>query len=386
MCETNPVPLSEPYLAGNEWAYIKEALESNWVSSGGPFVDRFERELATSVGAGFAVATVNGTAALHVSLLLCGIGPGDEVVISDLTFIAAANAVRYTGAHPVFVDADWRSWQMNVDKLDHFLARNCESTRGGLRNRYTGRIVRAIMPVHILGSVCDMPAIVELGNRYGLVVIEDATESLGASCQGRAPGTFGRCAGLSFNGNKIITTGGGGMIITNDEDLATRARYLTTQAKDDPLEFVHSEVGYNYRLPNVLAATGCAQLEQLRGFVARKREIARAYTEAMSGLAGVTPMREPPGVFSTYWLYTVHIDEGEAGTGSRDVMRAMATAGIQTRPLWQPMHRSPAQSDAFATDCSVADTLNRECLSLPCSTGLAPREQHRVIDTLSRCI
>lgn len=380
--DTGSIPLSVPHLAGNEWAYVKDCLDTNWVSSAGPFVDRFEREMAKAAGTKYAVATVNGTAALHIALLLAGVGPGDEVVVSDLTFIAPANAVRYVGAFPVFVDAEPNYWQMDVQKLKDFLEHGCEATQQGLRNQATGRKVKALLPVHILGSVCDLGAILELGNRFGLPVIEDATECLGAKYGGNPAGSLGFMGCFSFNGNKILTTGGGGMLVTNNESLAQRARYLTTQAKDDPLEFIHGELGYNYRLPNVLAAIGCAQLEQLDKFVARKREIAASYTAALKGLPGVEPMREPPGTFSTFWLYTISIDKSLASLGSRDLMMALHAKGVQTRPLWQPMHLSPAQRNAFATDCAIAERLNRQSLSLPCSVGLTHVAQATVSEMI----
>ncbi|HZJ50135.1 MAG TPA: LegC family aminotransferase [Actinomycetota bacterium] len=377
MSET-PIPLCVPHLAGNEWLYVKECLDTNWVSSVGLFVDRFEREMAEVADTKYAVATVNGTAALHTALMLAGVEPGDEVLVSDLTFIAPANAIRYMGAHPVFVDAEPDYWQMDVRKLKDFLERGCDTTARPLRNKATGRRVRALLPVHILGSVCDMGSIVELGNRFGLPVIEDATEALGAKYGGHPAGSLGVIGCFSFNGNKILTTGGGGMLVTNDETLAQRARYLTTQAKDDPQEFVHGEVGYNYRLPNVLAAIGCAQLEQLDRFIARKREIAAAYTDALADLPGVAPMREPLETFSTFWLYTICLDEPRARLGSRDLMKALNIEGIQARPLWQPMHMSPAHPGASATDCTVAERLNRECLSIPCSAGITEPQQQTV--------
>jgi perosamine synthetase len=376
------IPLSVPHLAGNEWAYVKEALDTNWVSSAGPFVERFEAEIAEALGARFAVATVNGTAALHVALQLCGVGPEDEVVMSDLTFIAPANAVRYLGAWPVFIDAEPRYWQMDVDKLESFFKNDCLATGDGLRNRHTGRIVRAVMPVHILGSVCDMDPIVELAERYGLEIVEDATESLGAIHRGKAPGTFGRMGCLSFNGNKIITTGGGGMIVTDDEELVRRAHYLTTQAKDDPVEFVHGEVGYNHRMPNVLAAIGCAQLELLPRFVERRRGIAAIYRQAFEEHDGLEFLAEPPGTTCTFWMSTVRFIGSQDKKTSRKVLRHLESEGVQARPLWQPMHRSPAHREAFAPDCAVADALNAECLSLPSSADLRELDVERVAQSV----
>lgn len=376
------IPLSVPYFAGNEWEYVKKCLDTNWVSSAGPFVEKFEREMAAAVGSKYAIAVVNGTAALHIALILAGVEPGDEVVVSDLTFIAPANAIRYLGANPVFIDAEPEYWQMDVQKLRDFLEKTCEFSIRGLRNKTTGRMLRAILPVHILGSICDMNPILELAEKFGIPVIEDATECLGARYGERSAGSLGSIGCFSFNGNKILTTGGGGMIVTDDENIARRARYLTTQAKDDSIEFIHRAVGYNYRLPNILAALGCAQLENLQAFIARKRKIAASYTKDLADLPGIIPMREPPGTFSTFWLYTIRLESSVSKLDSRDLIRSLETKGIQTRPLWQPMHLSPAQSGAFATDCSNAECLNRECLSLPCSVGLLSKDQNRVIEMI----
>ena len=379
-----PIPLCVPHLEGNEWAYVKECLDSNWVSSVGGFVERFENDLARVTGTSHAVATVNGTSALHIALLVCGVKPGDEVIVSDLTFIAPANAVRYTGAHPVFVDAEANYWQMDVGKLRDFLETQCAATSKGLVNRSTGRRVAALLPVHILGGVCEMEAILDLGERFALPVIEDATECLGAKVGARSAGSLGRIGCFSFNGNKILTTGGGGMLVTNDKALAERARYLTTQAKDDPLEFVHGAVGYNYRLTNVLAAMGCAQLERLDSYVARKRRIAERYREALSGLPGINVPREREGTFNTFWMYTIKVRHRSGHADSRELLRALDAEGIQTRPLWQPLHLSPAHRGATATDCSIAVQLSRECLSLPCSVSLSEPDQDAVIEAVKR--
>ena len=380
------IPLSVPYFAGNEWEYVKKCLDTNWVSSAGPFVERFEREMAKAVGSKYAVATVNGTAALHVALLLAGVKPGDEVAVSDLTFIAPANAIRYVGAHPVFIDAEPEYWQMDVQKLKDFLGKGCELSVKGLRNKTTGRMVRAILPVHILGSVCDMNPILEMAEQFSITVIEDATECLGARYRERSAGSIGRIGCFSFNGNKILTTGGGGMIVTDDEHIASRARYLTTQAKDDSVEFIHGAVGYNYRLPNILAALGCAQLEKLQEFTARKREIATAYTADFAAIPGIFPMREPPGTFSTFWLYTIRMESARGKLDSRDLMRILETKGIQTRPLWQPMHLSPAQLGEFSTNCLVSESLNLECLSLPCSVGLSEQARNLVVSSIKEVL
>jgi len=374
------VPLSVPELQGNEWTYVKQCLDTGWVSSAGGFVERFERSVADAVGARHSVATVNGTAALHIALLVAGVEPGDEVLVSTLTFIAPANAIRYVGAWPVFVDAEPDYWQMDPAKALHFLERECEWRAGALHNRATDRRVRAVIPVHILGHPVDLDPLREACRKYGLAMIEDATESLGAEYRGRPVGHLGDIACFSFNGNKLITTGGGGMLVTDDAAVAQRARYLTTQAKDDPVEYVHGAVGYNYRLTNLQAALGVAQMERLGAHVAAKRRIAAAYDDALQAVPGITPMREALWAQSAWWMYTVLVDERAYGIDARELMRRLERDRIQTRPLWQPLHRSAPYVTAYATDCSVAERLNRLALSLPCSVGLTPADQERVVE------
>lgn len=374
------VPLCVPEIRGNEWKYIKECIDTSWVSSVGSFVDRFEEELAAYVGTKYAVATVNGTAALHMALLVAGVQPDDEVLLSTLTFIAPANAIRYAGAWPVFIDAEPDYWQMDPQKVVNFLNEECEWHHGQLRNKVTGRRVKAIMPVHILGHPCDMDPILEAARKYNLVVIEDATESLGAKYKGQMAGHLGDIACFSFNGNKIITTGGGGMIVTDNEAWAQKAKYLTTQAKDDALEYVHHEIGYNYRLTNIQAAMGCAQLEQLREYIVTKRQIAARYDQAFEGVPGITPMREAAWASSIKWMYTVLVDEAQFALDSRALLRQLGQIKIQTRPLWQPLHLSQAHKKSQSYHCDVAEQLNQEALSLPCSVGLTASEQERVIE------
>jgi perosamine synthetase len=380
------IPLSTPELRGNEWAYVKECLDTGWVSSVGAFVERFERAMAAHAGSPFAVATVNGTSALHTALMAAGVAPRDEVVVSTLTFIAPANAIRYVGAWPVFIDAEPLYWQMDTEKLAEFLDKSCRWRNGSLYNRTTGRRVRAEIPVHILGHPVDMNPVLDLCRKYGLAVIEDASESLGSLYRGAAPGSFGDAGCFSFNGNKIVTCGGGGMLVTHNQDWAQRARYLTTQAKDDEVEYVHKHIGFNYRLTNLTAALGLAQLEQLASFVEAKRSIAARYEQALAGAPGITPMREAPWARSSYWMYTVLVDAVEAGAGSRDLLRALGSAGVQTRPLWQPLHLSPAHERSFRTDCSVSERLYRDALSLPCSAGLDYDSQTAVIEALQSAL
>jgi len=296
------IPLCTPAIRGNEWKYVKECLDTTWVSSVGAYVDRFERAVAEAVGTKNAVATSSGTSALHVALLVAGIQSDDEVLVSTLTFIAPANAIRYVGAFPVFVDAEATYWQMDPAKVKDFLENQCHWREGALVNRQTGRRVRAILPVHILGHPVDMDPILELARKYELVVIEDATESLGALYKDKSVGQLGDIACFSFNGNKLITTGGGGMLVTNNERWAQRAKHLTTQAKDNPVEYVHTEIGYNYRLTNIQAAMGVAQMEQLDSFIEVKRSIAKSYDEALGEIPGITSMREADWACSVFWM------------------------------------------------------------------------------------
>ena len=382
--DSSTIPLSVPELGGNEWQYVKECLDTNWVSSAGPFVGRFEQSLAEYVGAKHAVATVNGTAAIHIALVIAGVQPDDEVLVPALTFIAPANAVRYAGAWPVFMDVEPNHWQLDPQKVLDFVEQQCDWSNGKLINKATQRRVRAILPVHILGHPCDLDALNEIAGKYELAVVEDATESLGARYKARMLGSQSSIACFSFNGNKIITTGGGGMIVTGNDAWAERARYLTTQAKDDPFEYVHNEVGFNYRLTNIQAALGCAQMEQIESFVNRKREIAATYNRELQHVRGVGFMKEAPWAFSSSWLYTVRIDEQEYGVDSRTLLKELNQQGIQSRPLWQPMHHSPAHHDSQSFNIEIADAVHREAVSLPSSVGLNELDQERVISAIRR--
>lgn len=376
------IPLSVPEMRGKELAYLRECIETNWVSYVGPFVSRFEEQMARFTGMQHAVATNSGTAALHIALLVAGVKPGDEVLVSDLTFIAPANAIRYVGAFPVFMDATLKYWQMDADKVSEFLKKECEVNGRGVRNRKTGRPVTAIVPVHILGHPVDMKPILAVAKRYGLWVIEDATEALGGKYRGKMIGALGDIACFSFNGNKIITTGGGGMLTTDNEEWAGRAKYLTTQAKDDQIEYVHHEIGYNYRLTNLQAAVGVGQMENLDEYIRIKRGIAERYAKSLAEIPGITLPTEASWAFSTFWLYTVLVDEKYFGMDSRALQRALADRNIQARPLWAPIHEQLPYRDCLSYRIEVTSHLYREALSLPCSVGLSETDQQRVIDTL----
>jgi perosamine synthetase len=380
----NMIPLCVPQISGREWDYVKDCLDTGWVSSVGSYVDRFEQMLAGWTGSKYAIATVNGTAALHIALLVAGVQPDDEVITSDLTFIAPANAIRYVGAYPVFIDADPAYWQMDPARLADFLHKDCHYQQGQLRNKATGRQVSALLPVHVLGHPVDIEPLVTLARQFNLKVIEDATEALGTRYKNRPAGSFGDIACFSFNGNKLITTGGGGMIVTDQPALAKQAKYLTTQAKDDPVEYIHSVIGYNYRLTNVLAAIGCAQMEQLESFVDSKRETAEFYRTALADVPGITYMPEADWAHSSFWMYTVLIDETRFGMSSRGLLRALSQAGIQARPLWQPMHQSKVFAGLGSWDCPVSERLNATALSLPCSVGVTRAQLAKVCERIAQ--
>lgn len=374
------IALCEPLFAGNEWTYVKECLDTAWVSSGGAYVGAFEQKIAAFVGAPHAVATVNGTSAIHVALLATGVECGDEVLVSSMTFIAPANAIAYIGAFPIFVDADPHTWQMDPARVVAFLRDECERRPQGTFNRRTGRRIGAIVPVHILGQPVDLDPILAAAAEAGVPVVEDATESLGASYKGTAVGTIGLAGCLSFNGNKLITTGGGGMVVTRDEAVARRVRHLTTQAKMSRDEYQHDEVGFNYRLTNVQAAIGVAQAEQLPAYIAAKKRSAAIYDSAFADMAGISPMPRPTHSESVAWLYTVEISGDTAG--ARDLQAHLASRGIETRPLWEPMHMSRAHRGAQVLGGGVAAALFRNCLSLPSSVGLTDAQRASVVEAI----
>lgn len=376
------IPLCVPEIRGNEWAYVRECLDTGWVSSVGSYVTRFEGMLAQLSGKKHAIATVNGTAALHVALMCAGVEADDAVIVSDLTFIAPANAIRYLDAHPIFIDCDREYWQIDPVQIRRFCERSCTLKNGVLHETATGRRVRAILPVSVLGHPVDLDAIRQIAATYGLQLIEDATESLGTLYRGSPAGSTADISCFSFNGNKLVTTGGGGMLCTDDDAIATRARYLTTQAKDDPIEYVHGAVGYNYRLTNVQAAIGVAQIEKLDEYIAVKRANAALYTELLADVPGIRPPSEASYARSTYWLYTVLVDEATFGMSSRALLKFLADRRIQSRPLWQPMHLSPAMRGETSDGGPVAETTCRDALSLPSSVGLSAQELEEVVSSI----
>lgn len=362
--------LHEPQFNGSEWTMVKDCLDTGWVSTAGAYVNAFEAALSTYCGAEHAVATVNGTAALQVCLLLAGVRPGDEVLVPSLTFVATANAVTYCGATPHFVDSNHRTLGVDAEKLADYLKANTREEDGVTINVATGRPVRALVGMHVFGHAIDLDAVVELCQRHAIVFVEDAAESLGSYYNGRHTGNRGAVAALSFNGNKIVTTGGGGAVLTNDAGLAARARHLTTTAKvAHPWDYDHDCVGFNYRLPNINAALGCAQMACLDERVDKKRQLAARYAAAFADIDGIDFFREPEGRKSNYWLNAVLLSPALAPRRDAFLETAIA-AGFQVRPAWKPMHELPMFADCPRMDLSVTTDLRARLINLPSSPQL----------------
>lgn len=358
------IPLHAPVFAGHEHAYVADTIDSTFVSSVGAFVDRFEREVAAYTGSPRAVATVNGTAALHVALTLAGVRPGDWVITQPLTFVATCNAIAYCHAEPVFVDVDRHTLGLSPLALEAWLQEHAQVGDDQLcRVKDSGAVIRACVPMHTFGHPADLNGLVAVCARWKLALVEDAAESLGSFYHDRHTGTFGQLGTLSFNGNKIITTGGGGMILSN-EAIGSRAKYLTTTAKrPHPHEFVHDELGYNYRLPNINAALGCAQLEQLEGFVAVKRELAARYASHFQG-SDLQFLTEPANCRSNYWLNAVICQD----RAQRDaLLQATNDQGVMTRPIWALMNHLPMYANCRKGDLTNAQWLEARVVNLPSS-------------------
>ena len=362
-----PKALHEPIFAGNEWEYLKECLDSTFVSSVGKFVDRFENDLARYTGANYAVATVNGTSALHIALKLAGVVSGDEVLIPALTFVATANAVVFCNAVPHFVDSEESTLGIDVTKLRRYLRVNTKFVDGLCVNTLSGRIIRAVVPMHTFGHPVDMDSLMDLASEFNLALVEDAAESLGSTYKGAQTGTMGKLGVLSFNGNKTITTGGGGAILTNDPELARQAKHLTTTAKlPHAWEYRHDEVGFNYRMPNINAALGCAQLEQLPQFLTSKRDLFLRYQEAFKTVGGVHLMSEPKDCLSNYWLQTIILVENNSV--HRDtILAATISAGYMTRPTWVLINELTPFLKMPSMDLSGSSSLSKRAINIPSS-------------------
>lgn len=366
----SPAALHEPVFAGQEIKYLSECIETGWVSSVGRFVDRFEQQLAEYTGARHAIAVVNGTAALHAALLTVDVDAGSEVLVPALTFIGTVNPIVYCGATPHFIESSPDTLGVDPDALVRYLADVAVVSGGVCRNRLTGARISALLPVHIFGHPLDMDALNEVASRFSLPVVEDAAEAIGSYDKGRHAGTLGSVGTLSFNGNKTITTGGGGAILTNDTVLAGRIKHLSTTARvAHRWQFLHDMVGYNYRLPNINAALGCAQLEQLNGFIARKRRLTELYAAAFEKNPGLRLIREPDGTQSNYWLQSIMLDPQYAS--ERDVvLEALNDAGYAARPVWRLMSTMPMFEACPRMPLTVTEDIEQRVISLPSGAGL----------------
>lgn len=364
------VELHEPYFCGNEWNYVKECLDTNWVSSVGKFVDTFEQKLAEYTGVKRAFAVVNGTAALHISLKMAGVETGDEVLVPDLTFVATANAVTYCGAIPHFVDCETVSLGVDAGALDKYLSGISELRGSVCYNRSSGRAIKVLIAMHTFGHPSDLDALQTVCEKFKIVLIEDAAEALGSFYKKRHVGQWGKFSILSFNGNKTLTTGGGGAILTNDEDLGLRAKHIATTAKlPHPFVFFHDQIGYNYRMPNINAALGVAQLEKLPLSLERKRDLAMRYKKALSGIPGIRFLDEPSFARSNFWLNAILLDPGVAQErdGLLDFLRS---DGIKARPAWILMHKLPMFADCPRMEVPVAEDIESRLINIPSSSFL----------------
>ena len=379
MSEDDRIGLSEPHLGGNARAYLEECLTTNFVSSVGPFVDRFEHAFAEYVGSRYAVACASGTAALHVAMRLAGVEAGDDVLVPTLTFVASVNPVIYQGATPVLVDAERATWNADpaliIEELD-------------ARARAGRRQPKAVEVVHLLGHPGDVAPVAAACARHGVTLIEDAAEALGARyvggpLDGRHAGTIGKIGCFSFNGNKIITCGAGGMITTDDEALARRAKHLTTQARMPGVEYRHDEIGYNYRLSNLSAALGLSQLELLPDILARRKDVAARYDRGLAGARGLTPPPRAAWAAPTFWLYTIDVDPAAAGTDRTALMTRLRERRIEARPIWSPVHTMQPYAGLRTIRGQVAEAIFARALSLPSSASLTAAQQERVLALLA---
>jgi aminotransferase in exopolysaccharide biosynthesis len=380
------IPLTVPSLQGNEWQYVKECLDTEWVSSAGKYVDLFEEKISEYTGAKYAIACVNGTAALQIALKLAGVQPGDEVIAPTVTFIAPVNAARYNGAGSVFMDAD-NYYNINVDKTINFIHENTKFRNGYTINKSTNKRISAIIPVHVFGNAANLGELTRICGERNIAMVEDAAESLGTlyisgDLAGKHTGTVGDLGCLSFNGNKIMTTGGGGMILTNDSKLAEKAKYLTTQAKDDELRYVHDNIGYNFRLTNIQAAMGVAQLEQLSKFLKKKKDIYKNYKDAITEIAGLKIADVPEYAENNHWMVLLQIDKEVYGKDRDALMIELRNNGIQTRPVWQLNHLQKPYKDSYSYKIEQAPKLLEQSLCLPCGVAITKNQIEKVISHL----
>jgi perosamine synthetase len=368
---TSPAGLHEPEFSGKEWEYVKDCLDTGWVSSAGKYVEIFEDAIADFTGAAYAIATVNGTAALHACLMLSSVKPGDEVLMPALTFVGTANSAAGMGAIPHFVDVEELTLGLDPIKLEAYLSNITEFEGKDCKNKITGRKIAACVPVHTFGHPVDLDPLIDICRRFNITLIEDAAESLGSYYKNKHTGNHGLLAALSFNGNKTITTGGGGVILCNDPDLAAQAKHMTSTAKVlHRWEYCHDQIGYNYRLPNINAALGCAQMEQLPFFLKQKRILAKNYEAAFADVEGVRFFIEPEFAESNYWLNVLLLDNDSVVVRNK-ILAATNDFGFMTRPAWTPMHLLTMYEDCPKMNLSVSENLCKRIINIPSSPSLA---------------
>ena len=375
------IPLSVPNISGNEWKYVKDCLDTAWISSAGNYVDKFEESVRNYTGAKHAIACMNGTAGLQISLQLAGVTNDDIVIAPNLTFVATLNAITYVGAQIVLFDICQNTWQIDVDLLQKWLQENTLTKLvNGKRitiEKFSGKKIGAIMPVYVLGGFVNIQKLLKISNTYAIPVVEDSTEALGSFHNGKHSGTYGTAGVISFNGNKIVSTGGGGMILTNDEDIAKKAKHITTTAKSDPIDYFHDEVGYNYRLVNVLAAIGLAQMENFEKILKRKKEIDYHYRKELSGIGDIIFQENEIDSKPNCWLFTFRTKK------MRELLHYLNSKNIQSRPFWTPMNNLPMYQDLiYINENDLSNSLFKECISIPSSSNLTYSDQRQVISEI----
>lgn len=372
------IPLSVPNISGNEWKYVKDCLDTGWISSAGAYVNKFEELVRAYTGSKYAVACMNGTAGLQISLFLAGVSNKDIVIAPNLTFVATLNAISYIGAEIILFDACKDTWQIDVNLLQKWLKDNTETKMVNGKKitveKFSGKKIGAIMPVYVLGGFINIKKLLKISENYGIPIVEDSTEALGSFKKGRHAGTFGLTGILSFNGNKIISTGGGGMILTNDKDIAKRAKHITTTAKSDPVDYFHDELGFNYRLVNVLAAIGLAQMEKFEMILERKKAIDYLYKKELNGIGDIIFQENEIDSHPNCWLFTFRTKK------MRELLNYLNTKKIQSRPFWTPMNNLPMYKDLiYINKNDISNSIFKECISIPSSSNLTDSDQRKVI-------
>lgn len=377
------IPLSIPNISGNEWQYVKDCLDTGWISSAGKYVSLFENKIKSYTGSKHAIACMNGTAGLQISLQIAGVNANDLVIAPNLTFVATLNSISYTNAEPILIDINPKTWQIDIDLLETWLKDNTitKSVKGKLitYDSKTNKKISAIVPVHVLGGLVEIERLLEISEKYGISIIEDSTEALGSFYKNKHAGTFGDFGVISFNGNKIISTGGGGMILTNNDDYAKKAKHITTTAKSDPMEYYHDEIGYNFRLVNVLAAIGVAQMENFDEILSHKIEITTNYKKELLNVGDIQFQENLNDTDPNCWLFTFRTKK------MRSLLKYLNEQNIQCRPFWVPMNQLPMfKSLRYISNNNISNKVYRECISIPSSSNLNDSDQRRVIDEIKK--